>query len=124
MRMCDSSDIFIGGTSGNTGDMTVNGGTLTLGGTYNAGAIVYITTGGTIYAASASTIFNVGTDLYIGYDVAGALRIANGATVNVPGTVHIAYNAGSTGTLNIGSAAADAQWGWVADLLDNKVEVG
>jgi T5SS/PEP-CTERM-associated repeat protein len=65
--------------------------------------------GAVTVAGAGSTWTNSGA-LFLGRFGAGALTVANGGTVNVgggAGTVFVANQAGSTGTLNIGAALGD-----------------
>lgn len=71
---------YIGDTGGSSGFATVDG--------------------------SGSTWANSG-DLRVGNAGAGTLTVSNGGQVSVTGTLHIASQGGSSGTLNIGAAGAD-----------------
>jgi outer membrane autotransporter protein len=74
-------------------------------------------TGAVTVTGAGSTWINSG-DLYAGYEGSGTLTIADGGTVIIgalnsgtntyDGTLTIAYEAGSTGTLIIGAAAGEA----------------
>ncbi|MEQ8266235.1 MAG: autotransporter domain-containing protein [Parvibaculum sp.] len=63
---------------------------------------------GTVTIADDGTVWNMNA-LSIGFDGAGTLTLADGAVANVGGmggTVDVAANAGSVGTLNIGDGGA------------------
>ncbi len=62
---------------------------------------------GTVTVTDPGSVLNAGTTLAIGQFGPGTLTIANSADV-FAGSVVIAQNAGSTGTLNIGAAAGNA----------------
>jgi T5SS/PEP-CTERM-associated repeat protein/autotransporter-associated beta strand protein len=72
---------FVGGRSGLTGTVTVDG---------------------------ANSAWTNSGNLTVGYSGTGTLTIRNGGTVAAGGTVRIADQAGSTGTLNIGAASGQA----------------
>jgi len=103
------------GNEASTGNLTVeNGGTV-----INTGGRIGLSAGsvGTVtVTGSGSTLTDHGPILRIGYDGTGTLTVANGGLVTVGtqtsgvynGTLTIASNAGSVGTLNIGAAAGSA----------------
>lgn len=97
------------------GFLAVGTGTLSIGGVTTNSAEGYIGYGspsdGTVNVNSAGARWNVGTDLYVGYDMKGALNLANGGSVYVNGglgTVYLARTIGYSGTLNIGAASGSA----------------
>jgi T5SS/PEP-CTERM-associated repeat protein/autotransporter-associated beta strand protein len=63
---------------------------------------------GTVKVSDAGSTWNNDRNLVIGGTGQGALTIANDGVVNVAGTTTVASAAGSTGTLNIGTAPAGA----------------
>lgn len=100
-----NSGTLYAGSSG-TGTLTIsNGGTVT-------DATAYIgftgTDTGTVIVTGSGSSWATSGDLYVGYAAPGVLTISNGGTVSAGGTVFIANQAGSTGTLNIGAAAGSA----------------
>jgi T5SS/PEP-CTERM-associated repeat protein len=129
----NSVEGFIGGQAGSTGTVTVDGtgshwtnsGELHVG-TFGIGSLT-IRSGGTMstgigligdLAGSTGTVTvdGAGTgsswtnsgSLLVGVSGAGTLTIQNGGGVNVGGSVLVALNPGSTGTLNIGAASGQA----------------
>ena len=122
---------FIGHNSGSTGTVTVSGagstwtnnvavfvgadgnGTLNItnGGavsnTYGYIGVFSDGTGTTTVDGAGSTWTNT-ADLYVGFVGNGTLNIRNGGNVSATGTVYIAEQSGSTGTLNIGATLGSA----------------
>lgn len=101
-----ASDFVVG--NGGTGTLTVSNGGAVIGTTWistighDVGAVGTVTVTG-----AGSTLSNVG-DLFIGQNGSGTLTVANGGGVTVGGNIVLAYQPGSTGTLNIGGAAGAA----------------
>jgi outer membrane autotransporter protein len=65
---------------------------------------------GSVTVDGGSSAWNSTNFLYVGYSGEGHLTVANGGTVNVDagtGTLTVAYDAGSTGTVAVGAAAGD-----------------
>jgi T5SS/PEP-CTERM-associated repeat protein/autotransporter-associated beta strand protein len=95
------------GTNG-TGALTIaNGGVVS-----NTNGFIGFATGsqGAVTVTGAGSTWINSGDLFVGRLGSGALTIANGGSVNVgggAGTVFVANQAGSTGTLNIGAAPGD-----------------
>ncbi|WP_165814672.1 autotransporter domain-containing protein [Labrenzia sp. 011] len=92
-------------TQNGTGPLTVSGGaTLT-----NSSGIVGGLGGsnGTVTVTGTGSTWTNSSGLTVGDAGAGALTLSAGGTVNASGTVTLASQAGSTGTLNIGSASGD-----------------
>ena len=63
---------------------------------------------GTVSVTGTDATLTSASDLLVAGGGNGTLTIADGGTVNVAGTVTLAMNDGSAGTLNIGAAAGDA----------------
>jgi T5SS/PEP-CTERM-associated repeat protein/autotransporter-associated beta strand protein len=121
---------YIGYNPGSTGTVTVSGagsswtnsGALAVGfsGTgaltiQHGGTVVSNTVGliggfgsGTVRVDGAGSSWTNSGALFVGLFGTGTLTVANGGTVSVSGTVTIASQAGSTGTLNIGAASGQA----------------
>lgn len=69
---------------------------------------------GAVTVSGANSAWQNSVGFYVGYDGAGELTLADGGAVTVnggSGTVDVAYQSGSFGTLNIGAAAGDAAAG-------------
>ena len=102
-----NSGLLSVGTNG-TGALTIaNGGVVS-----NTNGFIGFATGsqGAVTVTGAGSTWTNSGDLFVGRLGAGALTIANGGSVNVgggAGTVFVANQAGSTGTLNIGAAPGD-----------------
>ena len=63
---------------------------------------------GTVLVSGADAVWDIGGDLTVGVIGTGALTIAADAALVVGGSVTLARNGPSAGTLNIGAAAGDA----------------
>ena len=102
-----NSELLSVGTNG-TGALTIaNGGVVS-----NTNGFIGFATGsqGAVTVTGAGSTWINSGDLFVGRLGSGALTIANGGSVNVgggAGTVFVANQAGSTGTLNIGAAPGD-----------------
>jgi T5SS/PEP-CTERM-associated repeat protein/autotransporter-associated beta strand protein len=102
-----NSGLLSVGTNG-AGTLTIaNGGVVS-----NTDGFVGFATGsqGAVTVTGAGSIWTNSGALFLGRFGAGAMTIANGGTVNVgggAGTVFVANQAGSTGTLSIGAAPGD-----------------
>lgn len=89
---------------GAAGHVAVEGG-----GTVNATHLLLGTTAGisgTVSLKGTNSSLTANTYTMIGFMGSGAITVSDGATLRGP--IHIAYANGSTGTLNIGAAQADA----------------
>ena len=97
----NSSNLYVG----DSGAGTVN---VESGGTVND-VSAYIgynsSSNGTATVTGASSSWTNSSNLYVGYSGTGTLTISNAGAVSSGGTVYIANQAGSTGTLNIGAAS-------------------
>ena len=89
-------------------------GTLTIsdGGRVTSAAGSYIgewaSSTGTATVTGSGSRWESGNAFYVGNAGTGTLTISDGGLVSSTGTMYIAQNAGSTGTLNIGAASGDA----------------
>ncbi len=127
----NSSGLYVGSTAGSTGAFSVDGASSTASsatvligvagdGTLNVtnggklsnagdGALGLLATGkGTATITGAGSSWTNAGNLYVGVAGTGTLTLSNGAVASTGGTALLAGQAGSTGTLNIGSAAGSA----------------
>ncbi|MDI4665373.1 autotransporter domain-containing protein, partial [Xanthobacter autotrophicus] len=100
-----SNVIYVGNNTGSNGTLNVqSGGSVT-------GASVYIGnnsgSNGSATITGAGSQLTASTSLSVGSSGTGALTVSDSGAVSTTGTLTIATFAGSTGTLNIGAAAAD-----------------
>ncbi|MEO9340327.1 autotransporter domain-containing protein [Mesorhizobium sp. SB112] len=111
-RLDNGGRLYVGGSeddAGGTGTLTVEDG----GVVGNTIGLVGVGSNalGTVAVTGAGSAWTNSGSLYIGRSGAGALTVSDGGSVssdNGTGLVEIAQNPGSTGTINIGSAAGDA----------------
>ena len=102
----ETSTDFNVGSSG-TGFLTVSDGGRVTSTTYSAIGAVAGSEGAAIVTGVGS-IFESRGQLRVGASGTGTLTVSDGGLVSSTGTMFIALNAGSTGTLNIGAASGDA----------------
>ena len=81
---------------------------------------------GTVEVSGANSLLQNTSDLFVGNFGTGKLTIANGGRVEIGTgkTLHIAKDASSTGTLNIGAAAGDAATGAGSFTTDQDIQFG
>jgi T5SS/PEP-CTERM-associated repeat protein len=130
----NSTDTYIGGGTGSTGIATISGtgstwnnGSQYIG--FYGGGTLNITNAGTLHSTMNSFIgygtastgiitvsgngstwnSNSGTttasNIFVGYNGHGTLRITNGGSVTVIGTTFVAYGTSSTGTIDFGTSS-------------------
>ena len=111
----ESSSQLILGLEASTGELTIENG----GKVINTGGRIGLSansTGTVTVTGANSTLTDNGNILRVGYDGTGTLTITDGGLVTVgtatsgayDGTLTIASNTGSTGTLNFGAAAGSS----------------
>jgi T5SS/PEP-CTERM-associated repeat protein len=107
------TNVTINGNQGYNATVNINGflgigtGSLDIGGTVTVSEAAYIGYGtpsdGKVTVTSSTGIWNIGTELFIGYQGPGVLTLGNGGTVSVTGgTGRVTIS--EQGTLNIGAA--------------------
>jgi len=103
----NSADLFVGFFGDGTLSISDGGsvsntiGTIGFGSGFGVGV-------STVTVAGAGSIWANSSALFVGYGGNGALTISDDGMVDVDGTMTIARNTGSTGTLNIGAASGSA----------------
>lgn len=101
-----ASDFVIG--YGGTGTLTISNGGAIIGTTWTSIIGHSVGSIGTVTVTGAGSSLSNASDLWIGQDGSGTLTVANGGGVTVGGNIVLAYQPGSTGTLNIGGGAGAA----------------
>nr|WP_320167109.1 autotransporter domain-containing protein [uncultured Methylophaga sp.] len=110
-----NNDQLVIGLEASSGTLSIENG----GNVINSNGRIGLSTGSTgkvTVTGTNSTLTDNGSNLLVGLDGNGTLNIIDGGLVTVgtetsgkyDGTLYLAYNAGSTGTLNIGAGASDS----------------